>query len=208
MGMKVAAFDRGLRLFVQDCQPAEISRALATFARASRDAAIAEGVAAPTYRTIVDGTPDASEDRVRPDGKIVYEFDVWDGVIPYALAFARARSPRQSGAYAASWFAMVNGNPWAEGGNIPPGAEVIVVNDQPYHRKIHVGAMEMSVPPGIVEDLRQAVQRRFGRTLKAEVSFIQLVGGYVLKGRSRRHRKDSRAGQPLTYPALVMKARD
>lgn len=207
MGMKLSAFDRDLRLFVQDCQPAEISRALAEFARSSRDAAIAEGIASPRYRTIVDGTPGAPEERVRPDGKIVYDFDVWDGVIPYALAFAQARSPRKSGTYAKSWFAMVNGAPW-DGDTVPFGAEVIVTNDQPYHRKIDVGAMEMSVPPGIVEDVRQAVQRRFGNALKAEVDFIHLAGGYVLKGRSRRKRKDTRAGQPLTYPALVMRARD
>jgi hypothetical protein len=207
MGMKVAAFDRALRLFIQDCQPQEISRALAVFARSSRDAAIAEGIAAPTYRTIVDGATGASEDRVRPDGKIVYDFDVWDGVIPEILSLARSRSPRASGTYASSWFAMVNGVLW-KSDVIPVGAEVIVANDQPYHRKIHVGAMEMSVPPGIVEDLRQAVQRRFGNLLKAEVSFIHLAGGYVLKGHSRRRRKDSKAGQAMTYPALVMKARD
>jgi hypothetical protein len=85
---------------------------------------------------------------------------------------------------------------------IPPGVEIVITNDQPYARKIQVGAMKMSVPPGIYEDARQFVQRNFGQMVAVQLRFVQLAGGYVLKRSGGR--KDRAAGQPIAYPALVI----
>jgi hypothetical protein len=229
MGMKLEAFDRELRLMVEDLEPEAAARRLAAYARECIADYTARNGFAP-IRTIVDGRVGASEDAVRcPGGKIVYEFDYWPEIIQYALSVARLRSPVSSGAYRDSWIVLVNDRDW-DGGAVPPGAEVIVVNDKPYARKIHVGAMEMTLPPGIVEDIRQIVQRAYGRLIRAEVSFVQLRPGYILKGRQpvrfakrtqirrrRSHRDiiagqtilatrpDTRAGEAMTYPALVMR---
>jgi hypothetical protein len=95
-------------------------------------------------------------------------------------------------------------------------AELIVTNDQPYHRKIDTGHMRMSVPPGIVEDARQAVMRRFGNVIQAQRRVITLGGAYVLAGvfhqgyrphARTRLQKDTAAGRELNYPALVISQR-
>lgn len=58
---------------------------------------------------------------------------------------------------------------------------------------------------------RQVLYRRFGRALlKINVRFISLDGGYVMKGsrhpaKGAKPRKDTAKGQPLTYPALVIR---
>jgi hypothetical protein len=100
---------------------------------------------------------------------------------------------------------LVNGSLWG-GEDIPPDAELILTNDQPYSRKIEIGRMVMRVPPGIVEDTRQAVMRRFGNVIQAQKRFIPLAGAYTLKTSSGR-RKDRQAGRELSYPALVVSQR-
>lgn len=65
--------------------------------------------------------------------------------------------------------------------------------------------MVMRVPPGIVEDTRQAVMRRFGNIVTAQKRFISLSGAYTLKRAARR--KDRGAGRALVYPALVVSQR-
>jgi hypothetical protein len=42
--------------------------------------------------------------------------------------------------------------------------------------------------------------------VQSRVQYIALEGGYVLKGRRNSRRKDTAAGQQLTYPALVLDA--
>lgn len=136
---------------------------------------------------------------------VVYQFSRIAQAAAYALGFAIARSPLRSGAYRKSWFVVVDGQRWTGSiDDIPLGTEVMITNDRPYARKIEVGAMRMSVRAGVVEATRQAVQRAFPALL-CEVTYLRLPGGYVLRGRSRR--KDRQAGQPLTYPALIMRDR-
>lgn len=119
--------------------------------------------------------------------------------------------------------------------SIPPGSEVFIVNTLPYARKIETGAMlRMSVPPGILERVKQRVNARFP-TLFASVTYLRLPATfgtskhptpYILRGRQRSvavvhaahiranrgksvvtDRKDSRAGEQVTYPALSISAR-
>ncbi len=73
----------------------------------------------------------------------------------------------------------------------------------------------MSVPPGIVEDVRQMLLRKYDRnSISVERVFITLPGGYVLKGHFHRgHRPNARArlysdtkdGAKMTYPSLVIR---
>lgn len=151
----------------------------------------------------------------------------------FALEFAVAHSPRLSGEYADNWFFLVDTVPWGRDlSGIPFGAELALTNRSDYHRKIDVGGMRMSVAPQIIEATRQAVMRKFPGII-AERLFIQISNGYVLKGRAIRsgisydkklagkrkdksagyiqrsaptqtNRKDSRAGEMMTYPTLVM----
>lgn len=206
-----AAVARSMRLFRDRAlSPAAQSAVLAGVARKGRDELIRRGEAPTSYRTFVDGREGAREEAVRPDGTIVYRFNLLPAAVGFALALCVARSPVRSGRYRKSWFVMVNGRRWTgDMDAIPADATVFVTNDQPYSRKIDTGAMKLKVPPGIVEAARQAVQRQYP-FIRAERDFLLLPGdgkrgGYVLRTHGGSRRKDRQAGQRLTYPALVLR---
>jgi hypothetical protein len=200
--------------------PQALSLNLATVAKKTRDALIKTGEAAPAYETFVDGRKGAAEETVRPDGAILYQFNVLGQAAKYALSFAVGRSPKHDGDYKRAWFVAVDGKKWTGDLNdIPAGSEVMVTNPLPYARKIDVGHMKMRVAPGIVEDTRQAVKRKFPTIDAARTMVtipVQLGGGYVLKGHHRKGfrlharkalRSDTQKGAAMTYPALILKAR-
>lgn len=199
------AFERELKVATAGLQPPAIAKLLAKTAREALAAAQSSGEAPKGFIRYVNGREGAAEESVTPPGPIVYVFSWLNEVAEYALAFAEARSPVLSGRFRQSWFAMVNGARWAPGTAIPPDAELVVANDQPYARKVEIGHMKMRVPPGIVEDTRQAVMRRFGNVIVAQKRFIPLAGAYTLKRGARR--KDRTTGRALSYPALVVSQR-
>lgn len=160
----------------------------------------------PEYVRYVNGHKWRPLDQVVPPGPIVFEFNYLRQIALYGLAFLEARSPQKSGDYARRHFVMHDQariRPEA----IPPDAEQIVLtNDSDYARKVHViNAMpRMSVPPLIFEDLRQAILARFGQVVEAQIHFLTLPWGYVLRREGRSGRKDRAKGMPITYPAVVI----
>lgn len=199
-------FAAALKVATAGLESQAIAPLLAQAARQTLAEVQAEGIAPQNYIRAVNGHVGASEDEVIPPGPIFYQFNWLPEIAEYALGFAEARSPVKSGRFKNSWFAMVNGSLMQGGfGTIPVDAELIVTNDQPYARKIEVGHMKMSVPPGVVQDTRQAVMRRFGNVVNASVKFISLEGAYTLRTKSGR--KDRKAGHQLTYPALLVTQR-
>jgi hypothetical protein len=195
------AFERELRVATAGLEPKAISALLAQTARKAVAEAQTEGVFPHEYTRVVNGRVGASEDAVTPPGPIVYVGSWLPQVATYALAYARERSPVQSGRFKDNWFVMVNGVVTTAFDAIGPEDEAILTNDQPFARKIEVGRTEagrpfvLRVPPGIVENTRQAVLRRFGNVIRAERRFISLAGGYT----PRRE-----GGRPVTYPALLL----
>lgn len=225
---------RSVRLFAdRTLSPAALSANLAATAIRTRDALVASGDAPKPWTTYVDGRRGAPEASVRPDGAIVYRFNVLGLCAAFALAFVRARSPVASGAFRKAWAVVLDGKPYAGDLNdIPAAGQIMIVNPLPYARKVEVGGMLMSVPPGIVEAARLATRRQYP-TLAIDSIYANIPAGlfagapYVLKrqgvdsglsfskktGWSRRHapkltrRKDRAAGQPITYPALLISER-
>lgn len=191
---------------------------------------IAAGAASPLYRRFVNGVEDAAGNTINlRGGSIRTVFSSMAEAAGFALQFAMDRSPVKSGAYRESWYLLVNTVPYgsADLRSIPLGAEVTLSNFADYARKIDVGGQRMSVAPQIVEATRQAVQRKFPG-ITCERVFITIPGGYVLKGRAVRsgisydkktktyfqkfipkatNRADSRRGEVMTYPSLVMTER-
>jgi hypothetical protein len=217
--------------------PEARSRHLATRARQERDDVIRAGRAAPSWSVTVDGRPGASEDTVKPDGVIYYQFSNIAEVIGFVAGFITARSPRKTGEFSRSWRIGVDGHlAGADLTQIPARSEIMLVNIAPWSRKVDVGAMPgMRVPSGIVETTRQAAARKF-RAYIFERTMVNLpphFGAgegfevpYILRGRQRSfakvhsarieanrgraittNRKDSRAGEKLTYPALLFRMR-
>lgn len=213
---RLQTFAKDLQLATAGIAPQNIARELAQFARDELARSIADGEGSPVYDRYVNGIKDAPESAVVPPGPIVYDFIWWQEIVEYALQYLVERSPVHSGRYKQSWMVLADGSPIADVRDIPIASTVTIVNDQPYARKIDVGHMRMSVPPFLIEDARQAVNRIFGNIITARRSLIDLPSAYTLKGYFRRGvrprartklRADTKAGAKMTYPALILSMR-
>ena len=91
------------REFLLDTSGADGAQVLAQFAREQRDEAIAINRAStghePRYDTFVDGARSDRLESVRPDGVIVFEFDVGSDVVRYCYDLLILHSPILTGAY-------------------------------------------------------------------------------------------------------------
>lgn len=199
-----------------------------------RDAAISSGSAPPTFRTYVDGKKGVMEEAASlHGGVVVYKFSSLAQAANWALTECQKRSPVSSGNFRKSWALLVNGKIWPALDDIPQSSEVWIVNTAPYSRKIEVGGMKIRVPPGIVESVRQSVQRKFPAVAVTR-AFKPITGGrdargnpvpYILKQAgiasgisydkkakswNRKHpaykssRSDRQAGEQLLYPTLIL----
>jgi len=219
--MALRAFETVIRLQLDRYGPAEAKRRHIAAAKAGLAAYLGTQSPRPSVKLEVDGHAAAAEEEVKPFGIIVYRFLRMSEIMPYALKMAREFSPvgqandtrpGHPGLYRESWFFLVDGRKTDEV-DIPPDAEVILTNNQPYSRKINTGAkgFERYVPPGIVEKVRQAVLAKYGNLVEAQIVFLDLEAAYTLKHdlrhiyRGRRYgapRNDARAGMPITYPGV------
>ncbi len=219
---KFETFDRDIKIATAGLSEEAISAALAKFARSELTRVIQNGQGTAAYSRFVNGREGAAEESVKAPGPIVYVFSWWESIIRDALAALVAVSPSKSGRFVKSFIVIANGRLVTDFSEIDGAAEVIITNAQPYVRKIQVGAMKMSVPPRIFEQARKALFAKYTQQLiSCQVTFLNIEGGvhplipYILKGnqrgvavsksgRARGRRKDTEAGQPLTYPALVL----
>lgn len=204
---RLGGLSRELTLSVQGLTGPEAQRSLARFARAERDKVVAAKVErtglAPKYITAVNGRVGLSEDAVTLPGPIVYTFDTGSEIATYLLDFLKERSPKLTGDYIRG-FRFIQAGRYVDALALRPSAPFYIVNIRPFSRKIEVGAMKMSVPPHIFEDASQAARRRYGNVAKFRVQYLDLVDGYVLKGRGKRRRGKSRAGERMRYPAVLV----
>lgn len=179
-------FEKTIGFLARAASPEQQSRLHADFARRLLAQHQAEMPDADVIRT-VDGVQGASEYAVRPGGVIRYDFLRLNVLAEMAMREARRLSPVDSGKYRDAWFLMVDGR---QVDRVPPGARrVVLVNDQPYHRKLEMtvnrARQSITLAPGIVERVRQTLltkQRTLARSVDLEIQFVTLEGGYVLKG--------------------------
>lgn len=221
--------------------PAVAAREFATFARSERDALIASGAASANYETYVNNREGAPEESVVMPGPIVYVFSNWKVAIEAALEMLRQFSESR-GKYADSFIVTVNGNRVADFSAIPANGEVVILNAQPFTRKMEVGGNKTGKRH--FERAKGQFNGRFSGVFKASTMFLNAKSGidpripYILKGQQRdasvgalaewhgvpkavilgwraqgrkisgpvakSRRKDTEAGQPITYPALVI----
>ncbi|MCE0743332.1 hypothetical protein LWC05_05430 [Acetobacter sicerae] len=202
-------FQRDVKLLVQqNMTEAALAANLAEAAIRLRAEAISSGNAPDSWIRYVDGVRDRPENAVRPDGTILYHFNYLPEATIFAIQQALQKSPVKTGQYRRAWLVVVNGRIWSgDLGRIPPGSEVMVLNPEPYSRKLDTGAIRSSAK-GIIEAVRRTVNRRFP-TLTAQRKFMNIPAGmipgapWILK-RSQSRSRDRQAGQPVTYPALVI----
>ncbi len=211
---KAVAFRQQIRVFTDSALgPAARSARLATVARAALAGLQSTGRASSTYRLFVDGKPSMTETTVRGDGtgKILYSFSYLAEAVEFALDFLRARAPVRSGKYRRSFYVIVNSHftpaDSFDLASVPPTAEIIIGNTQPYNRKVDVQRngtkpLRFSVPPMEYDDCVRAVKQRFGNTLTAKRVFdYNFPGKYRLRNHQTR-KSGRRAG------AVVRRAGD
>jgi hypothetical protein len=208
-----SAFERVIRLQLDKYSPEEAQRRHVEIARRGLAQFLATQSTRPDVSIEVDGRRATSEDQVKPFGIIVYRFTRMREITVYALSEARRLSPVLSGRYRDSWFALVDGSEIPVD-QISTSDMVTITDDQPYARKIHVGARGFEKHKGIVEKVRQAVIRKYGNIVETELVFITLQGGWVLrKGLRKIHegrryggiRNDAKKGDEITYPSLEIR---
>lgn len=159
-----------------------------------------------TYTIQVNGSTVSSENAVGlGPTTISYTIQRLPQVGKYAIITAVALSPPgPTGRYKNAWFLIADGIE-TDRNRIPGDVqEIVLINDEPYARKINVrGARIQGVPPGIIERIRQLLIRRYGGFATANIEFHTLKGGYILKRNTRHHR----AGEEMTYPSLVIRSK-
>ncbi len=195
-------FARDIAFATKGISPEMLSSELAKFAKAELAKVIQSGQASPIYERYVNSQKGAPEESVKVPGTIVYVFQQWDRVIKFALEQLRAASPRRTGRYEAGHHVLVNNVPVTEFSKIDVDAEVVITNRQPYTRKIESGV----ILPGHVYDKAYKATRRAFQQFDVKTRFIDLPSPYILKlGGARRGR---RAGDALTYPALILSMKE
>lgn len=169
-------------MLTEGMSPAERSKALAEFARSNLAAAqeINRGVLGriPEHTTFVDNRPGASEDAVRPDGVIVYEFDLIDEVFEWIGDMLVQHAPVRKGDYAASFIFTADGEVYEPGALLPDADEYVFTNIQPYARKIERG-LSAQAPDGVFEVVAAMASRRFGNVAKIRFSYRAPIFGAI-----------------------------
>lgn len=133
----------------------------------------------PDHDTYIDGGKRSDLNGVRAGSIITFEFHLLIDVIQWVDEQLIIHSPVKTERFARShvWFAdNVEMDPL----NPPPAESYIVLNEQPYARKIEKG-LSPQAPDGVYEAVATLAKRRFGNIAYVGFSFRSFPGGAVGK---------------------------
>lgn len=210
---KVQPIDRNLVVQLTGTD-ATRSAMLADFAREQLAEAEQTNEAAlghvPAHQTFVDGRLGASEDSVKPDGVILYEFELTSDALTWISEQLAAASPvgsgsdRHAGLYQHSHMLFADGVQVDPDGEIPGASEYVFVDSLPYSRKIEVGESRQA-PDGVYEAVATLAQQRFSKSLDIRFTYRAPENGVssASSGGSRRRRRTSHASDSR-QPAIVV----
>ncbi|HVJ44718.1 MAG TPA: hypothetical protein VM639_24690 [Dongiaceae bacterium] len=209
--------------------PQEVKELHITYAKEVKASEMsASGFRPAEVQTIVDGRTPAAEEQVQPFGIIAYRFGSIVDVAFEVRDLLIEKSPKgETGLYASSWFAIVNGEPvaWeALEQTWKPGQEIWISNDQPYSRILEMGAdpngplRVFKVPAHTTQKILPEARSRFGNLVRINDTFIDLHGPGTGKAKpspthgssvpwilqNSQGRKGRLAGDPINYPAVVI----
>lgn len=223
---KIQPIDRDLIIRLTGT-PDERSAMLAGFARDK----LAEGEEqnrlvlgrVPPHQTYVDQTLGASEDSVKPDGVIVYEFELMGDALSWIGEQLQIHSPIGSGRdphpglYMRSHIVLADGVEIEADGILPNAAQFVFLNTTPYSRKIEKGQSPQA-PDGVYEAVASLAASRFGNAATIRFSFWEAPSGGVADWAqtpsARSLARERRGGNPNQHtewltrqPAIVVTPR-
>lgn len=215
ISVKVEPLDKDIELiFREDLSPEARKMHLAKFAREK----LKEGQAInrqalgrlPTHQTFVDGTK-ATEDRVRPDGTILYEFQLFEDMLDWIADQLMRHSPMKSGRYAKSHELYTDG---VEANTRQMAkSEWVFINTQPYARKIERG-QSVQAPEGVYQAVATLAKRRFGNHAKISFGYRSPIGGNTNLEAWAGSTSQTRRGSPVSVehwnrrqPAIIITPR-
>lgn len=209
INVAVEPIDQDIGVMIDDLlSPAAQSAALADYARSveketEADNQQALGFIAP-HVTIVDGTEGASEDRVRPDGTIVYEFTLLNDLFAFIDQMLIEHSPVKSGRYDKSHELFADGVVIDPNGEIPPASEYYFANTQPYARKIEEGESS-AFPDGVYQGIATLAKDRFDNLATISFDYRALSGAPTETAHPHHHGRVANPSEWLSrQPAIVI----
>lgn len=203
MGFK--SFDRTVSFAPGSQDTRFIEAELAKFARQQLREAQAASEAPPRYLRAVNGRQNVPEESVVAPGAIIYSMDWMREAALRSLELLRLVAPKRTGRFSRSFILISDGREVTVD-RIGLGQTTLIVNTQPYARKIQVGSKGFQSYRGLFDQARRKVQSEFRGLVYVQVRFVALSDGYRLKT-TRQHRgrrKDMRAGVEVNYPALQL----
>lgn len=198
--MGLTAFNRTVSFAPGSSDTKWVEAELAKFAREELRAAIGAGEGSALHVKAVNGRLGVEEERVVAPGAIVYSFDWVRDATVFALEWLRVAAPKRTGRFSRSFVVIVDGRE-VPAARVPLGHTALIVDTQPYARKIQVGARGFESRRGFFDAAKRRVQAEFRGLVKVNVQFVRLSDGYRLRGHHGR-RKDRAAGAEINYPAL------
>lgn len=179
--VKVDPIDRDIALVVAgSLSPAAQSKLIADFARETLAEAQTQNRQAlgrdTPHKAFVDGRADAALDSVKPDGRIVFEFELVNDIFAWIGEQLVLHSPVLTGLYRNSHHFYADGVEIEAGPTDPPDAqEYAFVNALSYARKIERGLSDQA-PDGVYEAVAALANRRFGNMARIRFSYRTVVG--------------------------------
>jgi hypothetical protein len=156
-------------LIAEELSPKAQSAALAAFAREQLSDAETVNAQAlgfvPAHQTLVDGASGVPEDRVRPDGEIVYAFDLHADAVSWIVTALRQFAPVLSGLFRESFELFVDGVlADLEQDEVPEGRQYVFMSPLPYAGKIegeNRAPESGQAPDGVFEAVAALASLRF-----------------------------------------------
>ncbi|SHF02493.1 hypothetical protein SAMN02745157_1464 [Kaistia soli DSM 19436] len=216
---KIEPIERDVRIIIDDLlSPEAQSAAFAGFARthlaeAERVNAAALGFV-PPHEQYVDGRRGAVLETVRPDGVIIFEFELLPDIFAWIGKALVEASPRKTGKYSESHLFLADGVVVPPGAAAPQASEYVFVNSQPYARKIDRG-LSNQAPDGVYQAVAVLARQRFGNIAMISFGYEALQTGAIhdwagsARGAAwaRRHRRKRDAAQWLRkQPAIFIRS--